>query len=428
MDHSKSISSFKRARQLLPGGVNSPVRAFRGVNGSPIFLERGAGAYVHDIDGNAYIDYVGSWGPMLQGHSYPPVVDAIQDQAATGIGFGAPSLAESEMAALVVKRIPSVEKVRFVNSGTEATMSAVRLARGFTGRDHIVKFEGCFHGHPDSLLVKAGSGVLTLGLPDSSGVPSSVAELTHTVPFNDLASLEIVFDRFGDKIACVIVEPIAGNMGCIHPKQGFLQGVRDLAEANGALLVFDEVMTGFRVHLGGAQSFYDVQPDLSTFGKAVGGGLPVGAYGGRSDIMDCLAPDGPVYQSGTLSGNPVAMRAGAALLTSLNESFYRDLAQKTHALATGLRECAEHHSIPLVVNDVCGMFGLFFTNKPRVESYSDAVLCDIRRYARFFHAMLECGVYFAPSAFESAFVSGAHGHAEIAETLRKADLVFAHLS
>ena len=428
MKHSESLSSFRQARQLIPGGVNSPVRAFRAVSGSPIFFEKGSGAYIHDIDGNAYIDYVGSWGPMLQGHSYPPVVDAIQDQAATGIGFGAPSLAETELAALVAERIPSVEKVRFVNSGTEATMSAVRLARGFTGRDHILKFEGCFHGHSDALLVKAGSGVLTLGLPDSPGVPSSVAEMTHTVPFNDLAALEVVLDRFGEEIACAIVEPIAGNMGCICPNQGFLEGVRDLTEANDTLLILDEVMTGFRVHSGGAQCLYDVQPDLSTFGKIIGGGLPVGAYGGRSDIMDYLAPDGPVYQSGTLSGNPLAMRAGIALLDSLNPGFYRELARQTHTLAMGMRESAKRHSIPLVVNDICGMFGLFFTHSTSVERYSDVLLCDTRRYAQFFHSMLEHGVYFAPSAFESAFVSGSHGHAEIAETLRVAELAFAGLT
>ena len=422
-DTSRSRESFEQARVLFPGGVNSPVRAFGDVGSTPVFLHRGSGAIVQDIDGNEFIDFLGSWGPMLQGHGFKPVIDAIQTQAKAGIGFGAPSLAESHLAKTVIDRVPSVEKVRFVNSGTEATMSAVRLARGYTGRQRLLKFDGCFHGHVDSLLVTAGSGVMTLGLPGSPGVPEPLAGLTHSARFNDRQAVGEIFSEFGESLACVIVEPIAGNMGCVLPKPGFLQRLRDLCTEFGALLIFDEVMTGFRVHPGGAQAAYGVTPDLTTLGKVIGGGLPVGAFGGRAEIMDRIAPSGPIYQSGTQAGNPVAMRAGLALVDSLDDKFYSTLQQRTREWTEGLRKTASRHGVPLVVSESCGMFGIFFTELASVESYADVVQCNAGKYAKFFHGMLDNGVYLPPSAYESGFISGAHGPEHIASAIRCADEV-----
>ena len=427
MTRPESSSLYARARNVIPGGVNSPVRAFGGVGGSPVFFKSGSGARLIDADGNEYLDYVGSWGPLIQGHSFQPVVDAVTDQSRLGTSFGAPTEVEIELATRVCQRIPSIERVRMVNSGTESTMSAIRLARGYTGRDHIVKFEGCFHGHGDSLLVKAGSGVLTLGLPDSPGVPESFARHTITVPYNDTEALNRVFDEVGPDIAGVIVEPIAGNMGCIPPVDDFLRSVRAITHEYGSLLIFDEVMTGFRVARGGAQQLYEITPDLTTLGKIIGGGLPVGAFGGRSEIMDRIAPDGPVYQSGTLSGNPLAMRAGIATLDSLTDEFYVSLAEKTAQLTEGLRDAARDSGVPLLINETCGMFGLFFTDQREVHRFADVSNCDADTYSRFFHGMLERGVYFAPSAFEVAFMSGAHTSDDIAATISAASNVFGSL-
>jgi len=401
--------------------VNSPVRAFRGVGGTPLFLERGEGAYVYDADGHRYIDYVGAWGPMILGHAAPEVIDAVVERARRGLGFGAPTELEIAMAERVLARMPSIERVRMVNSGTEATMSAIRLARGFTGRDRIVKFEGCYHGHSDSLLVKAGSGLLTLGIPNSPGVPESLAQHTINLPFNDAAALETAFGAFGDSIACVIVEPVAGNMGCIPPLPDFLATMRRLTEKHGAVLVFDEVMTGFRVAKGGAQALYGIKPDLTTLGKIIGGGLPVGAFGGRADIMDRIAPSGPVYQAGTLSGNPLAMAAGIAMLDALERpGFYEALGARTMALAAGLEAVARRHNLPVTVNAVCGMWSLFFKQGP-VRGYDDVAKSDVTLFNRFFHAMLARGVYLAPSAFEAGFVSAAHESAHIEATVAAAD-------
>ena len=424
MSRQKSLQLFERARRVIPGGVNSPVRAFRGVGGSPIFFESGSGARLRDVDGNEYIDYVSSWGPMLQGFGFDPVTRAVVSQAARSTSFGAPTEVEIKLAELVSNRIPSIEKVRMCNSGTEATMSAIRLARGVTGRDRVVKFQGCFHGHGDSLLVKAGSGVLTLGLPDSPGVPSDLAQHTLTLPFNDSSRARQLFEERGQEIACVIVEPIAGNMGCIPPLPGFLETLRDCTSQSGSLLIFDEVMTGFRVALGGAQELLQVEPDITTLGKVIGGGLPVGAFGGPASIMDHLAPDGPVYQSGTLSGNPLAMEAGFALLDSLDGDFYDELKKKTDLLVGELKSIATKHSVQLATNSSCGMFSLFFTEQPTVSTYEHVAACDSESYAKFFHAMLTHGIYFAPSAFESAFIGGAHGFEEIDQTLLAVDEVF----
>jgi len=426
MQIEKSKELIKRAAASIPGGVNSPVRAFKGVGGTPIFFERGEGAYLTDVDGNRYIDYVGSWGPMILGHGNKDVVSAVQKQASTALGFGAPTELEIELAEQVVSMMPSIEKVRMVSSGTEATMSAIRLARGYTGRDMIVKFAGCYHGHSDSLLVKAGSGLLTLGIPNSPGVPEAVAANTLTAPFNNLAALEEVFAAYPEQIAAVIIEPVAGNMGCIPPLPGFLEGLRKLTTDHASVLIFDEVMTGFRVARGGAQAAYGVTPDLTTLGKIIGGGLPVGAFGGRSDIMAHIAPEGSVYQAGTLSGNPLATVAGLTMLKALQEDVYQQLAQQTDKLANGLRTLAEEAGLTVCVNHVCGMFGLFFTAGP-VTEFDHAANANIEQFNRFFHAMLEQGVYLAPSAFEAGFVSTAHSDDILDQTLSAAARAFKSL-
>jgi glutamate-1-semialdehyde 2,1-aminomutase len=416
---------YQEACRYIPGGVNSPVRAFRGVGGEPVFLVKAAGPHVWSADGVRYIDYVGSWGPAILGHAHPDVVRAVQAAAADGLSFGAPTPIETELAKLVSRLVPSIELVRMVSSGTEATMSAIRLARGFTGRDKIVKFEGCYHGHSDSLLMKAGSGALTLGVPTSAGVPAVLAAHTLTLTYNDAAQVREVFRTVGAEIACVIVEPVAGNMNCIPPLSGFLESLREECTRHGAVLIFDEVMTGFRVALGGAQAAYGIRPDLTTLGKIVGGGMPVGAFGGRRDIMERIAPLGPVYQAGTLSGNPVAMAAGLTTLRALEApGFHARLAAATLRLVTGLKEAARAARVPLATNHVCGMFGLFFTSAPRVTGYADAMRCDLEAFKRFFHALLREGVYLAPSAFEAGFVSAAHGEAEIAATLEAAGRAF----
>ena len=423
MHRKTSEDLFARAARTIPGGVNSPVRAFRGVGGTPVFFASGAGAWLIDADGNRYVDYIGSWGPMLQGHAFQPVVQAVQTQASAALGFGTPTEIEVEMAETVVARVPGIDLVRMVNSGTEATMSAIRLARGFTRRDLIVKFQGCYHGHADALLSAAGSGVLTLGIPDCPGVPADTAKHTLTVPFNDAEAVHAVFARFAERIAAVIIEPVAGNMGCIPPQPGFLQALREITRSAGSLLIFDEVMTGFRVAPGGAQDLYGVVPDLTTLGKVIGGGLPVGAFGGRADIMECIAPTGPVYQAGTLSGNPVAMSAGLAMLRSLDADFYARLGAATTRLARGIDDLAQQHGIPLAVNALCGMFSLFFRSGP-VRSYADVAQADTERYKRFFHHLLDSGIYFAPSAFEAAFVSGAHDDDALGATLAAIDRAF----
>ncbi len=419
---------FNQAQQHIPGGVNSPVRAFKGVGGDPIFFRDGKGAWLTDAEGKRYIDYVGSWGPMILGHGHPDVISAVQNAASHGLGFGAPTEIEIEMADLLCKLVPSMELVRMVSSGTEATMSAIRLARGFTGRDKIVKFEGCYHGHADSLLVKAGSGALTLGVPSSAGVPTSLAEHTLTLTYNDLDSVSECFAELGDQIACIIVEPVAGNMNCIPPQDGFLQGLRDICDQSGAVLIFDEVMTGFRVALGGAQQYYNVKPDLTTLGKIVGGGLPVGAFGGKREVMEHIAPLGPVYQAGTLSGNPVAMAAGLATLTGVQAAgFHSQLSDTAQQLVTGLKQRADQAGIALATNQVGGMFGVFFTDENEITSFEQVVACDQQRFKKFFHGMLEQGVYLAPSSFEAGFVSAAHGEVEIQATLDAAEKVFATL-
>ncbi|MCI0401771.1 MAG: glutamate-1-semialdehyde 2,1-aminomutase [Gammaproteobacteria bacterium] len=416
---------FEEAQQFIPGGVNSPVRAFKGLGGDPVFFMRGKGAYLFDTDGKRYIDYVGSWGPMIVGHAHPAVIKAVQQTAANGLGFGAPTTIETAMAKKICELMPAIEKVRMVNSGTEATMSAIRLARGVTGREKIIKFEGCYHGHVDSLLVKAGSGALTLGVPTSPGVPKALAEYTVTLPYNDLEAVREAFSKIGKDVAAIIVEPIAGNMNCVPPVPGFLQGLRALCDEYQAILIFDEVMTGFRVALGGAQQLYDVRPDLTTLGKIIGGGLPVGAFGGRADIMEHIAPLGPVYQAGTLSGNPVAMAAGLATLELVSESdFHTTLAARTMQLTEGLRERAKSAGIAFTTNQIGGMFGLFFTEERTITHFSQVTACDQERFKKFFHGMLERGVYFAPSSFEAGFVSGSHGDEEIETTIEAAKNIF----
>jgi len=425
---SLSKQLFERAQHTIPGGVNSPVRAFKHVGGTPVFIDRADGAYMYDVDGKRYIDYVGSWGPMLLGHNHPTIRQAVIQAAEKGLSFGAPCPAEIDMAEKVRELVPSMEMVRMVSSGTEATMSAIRLARGYTGRNTIVKFEGCYHGHADSLLVKAGSGALTLGVPNSPGVPADFAKYTLTCEFNNLTQLEALFAEKGADIACIIVEPVAGNMNCIPPAPGFLQGLRDLCDRYGAVLIFDEVMTGFRVALGGAQAFYQVQPDLTTLGKIIGGGMPVGAFGGKTAIMQHIAPLGPVYQAGTLSGNPIAMAAGLAALTEIaRPGVYEQLTAKTTALVEGLQAAADKAGVPFTTNQVGGMFGLFFTSQPEVTSYQQATACDIEAFKRFFHLMLEKGVYLAPSAYEAGFVSLAHSQEDLAYTLQAAAECFAAL-
>lgn len=418
---------MSRAQKSIPGGVNSPVRAFKGVGGTPIFFERGEGAYLTDVDGNRYVDYVASWGPMILGHGHPDVVAAVQEQAARSLGFGAPTELEIELAEQVVSMVPSVEQVRMVNSGTEATMSAIRLARGFTGRDLIIKFSGCYHGHSDALLVKAGSGLLTLGIPNSAGVPAGVAASTLTLPFNRLDPVAEAFAEYPGKIAAIIVEPVAGNMGCIPPLPGFLEGLRQLTSEQGALLIFDEVMTGFRVARGGAQALYDITPDLTTLGKIIGGGLPVGAFGGRAEVMSHIAPLGAVYQAGTLSGNPLATVAGLTMLRALDEKIYAALAEKTSYLCEGLKQRADTAGVPVRINSVCGMFGLFFT-AGEVTEFDQVANTNVERFNRFFHAMLDLGVYLAPSAFEAGFVSVAHSTQTLDATLDAAERAFAALA
>jgi len=416
---------FQQAQQHIPGGVNSPVRAFKGVGGDPVFFREGKGAWLTDAEGKQYVDYIGSWGPMIVGHAHPEVLRAVTQAVQHGLGFGAPTEIETTMADLVCDLVPSMELVRMVSSGTEATMSAIRLARGYTGRDKIVKFEGCYHGHADSLLVKAGSGALTLGVPSSAGVPESLAKHTLTLRFNDLESVETCFKEAGDDIACIIVEPVAGNMNCIPPEPGFLEGLRKICDQYGTMLIFDEVMTGFRVALGGAQAHYGVTPDLTTFGKVIGGGLPVGAFGGKRKVMEHIAPLGPVYQAGTLSGNPIAMAAGLATLTQLQEpDFHSKLTQATEALVKGLQQAADDAGIAMTTNQVGGMFGLFFTEDKKVSFYEQVVASNQERFKQFFHAMLDRGVYLAPSAFEAGFVSAAHGDAEIEFTLSAAREAF----
>ncbi|MCL9781074.1 glutamate-1-semialdehyde 2,1-aminomutase [Vibrio sp. S4M6] len=418
----KSSDLYQKAQQTIPGGVNSPVRAFNGVGGSPIFIERADGPLIFDADGKAYIDYVGSWGPMILGHNHAAIRNAVIEAAQCGLSFGAPTEVEIKMAELVSELVPSMEQLRMVSSGTEATMSAIRLARGYTNRDKIVKFEGCYHGHADSLLVKAGSGALTLGQPSSPGVPADFAKHTLTATFNDLASVRQLFEANKDQIACIIVEPVAGNMNCIPPVDGFLQGLRAICDEFGALLIFDEVMTGFRIALGGAQAHYDVQPDLTTLGKVIGGGMPVGAFGGKKAVMQHIAPTGPVYQAGTLSGNPVAMAAGYACLNILkDEGNHKRLTAKTKQLADGFKSLADKHGVPMLVSQVGGMFGFFFTEQDKVTCYEEVAKCDVERFKRFFHLMLERGVYLAPSAFEASFTSLAHSSKEIEATLEAAD-------
>lgn len=426
---SRSEQLFQDAQKHIPGGVNSPVRAFKGVGGTPVFFKSGKGAYLIDEDGKDYIDYVGSWGPMILGHAHEGVLNAVRDSLDNGLGFGAPTSIEIEMADKVCEIMPSMELVRMVSSGTEATMSAIRLARGYTGRDKIVKFEGCYHGHSDSLLVKAGSGMLTLGEPSSPGVPASLAEHTITLDYNDIDSVRKAFEEVGDQIACIIVEPVAGNMNCIPPVAGFLEGLRDVCDQYGTVLIFDEVMTGFRVALGGAQSVYNVKPDLTTLGKVIGGGLPVGAFGGKREIMECIAPLGAVYQAGTLSGNPLAMAAGLTMLTEISKpDFYEQLAAKVEFLTEGLQAAAMANGIPFTTSRVGGMFGLFFTEQENVTSFAASMKCDAERFSKFFHGMLEQGIYLAPSAFEAGFVSEAHSQADIEATIAAADKVFSSLA
>ena len=421
----KSDELFVRAQETIPGGVNSPVRAFKGVGGTPRFIDKAAGAYIYDADGRDYVDYVGSWGPMILGHQHPAVVEAIRAQAQVGVSYGAPTELEVEMAELLRARMPVLEQVRLCNSGTEATMSALRLARACTGRDAIVKFEGCYHGHSDGLLVKAGSGALTLGTPSSPGVPADFTRHTLVASYNELPTVEALFWAQPQGIGAVIVEPVAGNMNCVPPAPGFLAGLRALCDRFGALLIFDEVMTGFRVHPGGATALYGVTPDLVTLGKIIGGGLPVGAFGGRRDLMQKLAPVGPVYQAGTLSGNPLAMAAGLAQLRLLGDpGLYAGLERTTARLLEGLRAAAQRAGVPFTTNQVGSMFGLFFTSEPAIGHYAQVMACDAKRFARFFHAMLEGGVYLAPSAFEAGFVSAAHGERELARTFEAAARAF----
>ncbi|WP_077616560.1 glutamate-1-semialdehyde 2,1-aminomutase [Caenibacillus caldisaponilyticus] len=422
----RSIQAFERAKRVMPGGVNSPVRAFRSVDMNPVFMVEGKGAKVTDIDGNTYIDYVLSWGPLILGHANDQVVEALKETAEKGTSFGAPHPLETALAELVVERVPSVEVVRMVNSGTEATMSAIRLARGFTGRDKILKFEGSYHGHGDSLLIKAGSGVATLGLPDSPGVPVGLAQNTITVPYNDLDAVRTAFSRYGEDIAAVIVEPVAGNMGVVPPVEGFLQGLRDITEQYGALLIFDEVMTGFRVDYHSAQGYFGVTPDLTCLGKVIGGGLPVGAFGGRRDIMEHIAPSGPIYQAGTLSGNPLAMAAGYATLSQLKPEHYDEFRKKADRLEQGYKEAADKYGIPLTVNRAGSMIGVFFTDQD-VINYETAKTANLEHFKIYFQAMLEKGVSLPPSQFEGIFLSTAHTMEDIEATIAAVDYAFSRI-
>ena len=419
---------FSDAKQVIPGGVNSPVRSFSGVGGTPVFIDHASGAYIYDSTGNRYIDYVGSWGPMILGHAHPDVITAVKQAADKGLSFGAPTEIETLMAQRVCELVPSIELVRMVSSGTEATMSAIRLARGYTGRDKIIKFEGCYHGHSDSLLVKAGSGALTFGVPSSPGVPASVAADTITLTYNDSESVSTLFAEIGEQIACIIVEPVAGNMNCIPPVPGFLETLRQVCDEYKCVLIFDEVMTGFRVGLFGAQGVYNIKPDLTTLGKIIGGGMPVGAFGGQRKIMECLAPLGPVYQAGTLSGNPVAIAAGLKTLELIAQpGFYDALTAKTEKLTSGLKERAQQAGIALTTNSVGGMFGLFFSAEQQVTTFAQVMQCDQALFKRFFHAMLEAGIYLAPSAFEAGFVSAAHSDEDLDKTLEIAEIIFNRL-
>jgi glutamate-1-semialdehyde 2,1-aminomutase len=428
MNHENSHRLFQQALPLMPGGVNSPVRAFKSVGGEPFFAKRAEGAYLIDVDGNRYVDYIGSWGPMIAGHAHPKVIEAVDAVMRDGLSFGVPNALEVTMAQTITRLVPSCEMVRMVNSGTEATLSAIRLARGATGRNRIVKFEGCYHGHGDSFLVKAGSGMLTLGVPTSPGVPKTLADLTLTLTYNDFEGASRLFAELGDDIAGVIVEPIIGNANCILPAEGYLQHLRALCTQYGSLLIFDEVMTGFRVALGGAQALYGITPDLTTFGKIIGGGMPVGAYGGRADLMRQIAPSGPIYQAGTLSGNPVAMAAGLATLELIQTpGFYDSLEENTQRLRKGLEQAARDTGIAFTTTGVCAMFGLYFCEGP-INGYADAMRSDSARFNQFFQGMLKRGVYFAPSAFEAGFLSSMHGDNEIAHTLAAARAVFAEIA
>ena len=424
----RSADLFERAQQFIPGGVNSPVRAFKSVGGNPIFIKKAEGAYLIDEDDQRYVDYVGSWGPMITGHADKDILDAVRSRLDFGLSYGAPTELETQMAELICELVPSIERVRMVSSGTEATMSAIRLARGYTGRDKIVKFEGCYHGHSDSLLVKAGSGALTFGVRTSPGVPADLAQHTLTLTFNDIKGVRECFKELGDQIACIIVEPVAGNMNCIPPQAGFLEALREVCTESGALLIFDEVMTGFRVALGGAQQHYNVKPDITTLGKIVGGGLPVGAFGGKAKFMDQMSPLGPIYQAGTLSGNPIAMAAGLALLTKIRApDFHKHLSSYAERLCRGLEEKAKAAGIPFMTQQVGGMFGMFFTEQQAVHNFAEATACNLDRFNAFFHAMLKEGVYLAPSAYEAGFVSAVHQEAELEATLAAAEAAFASL-
>ena len=423
---STSHELFHKAQQHIPGGVNSPVRAFKGVGGDPVFIEKAAGSCIFDSEGRRYIDYVGSWGPMILGHAHPEVIAAVNDAVPRGLSFGAPTELEIRIADKVCELMPSIEMVRMVSSGTEATMSAIRLARGYTGRDKIVKFEGCYHGHSDSLLVKAGSGALTLGEPSSPGVPACLAEQTITLDYNNLEQVQEAFSKIGEQVACIIVEPVAGNMNCILPVPGFLQGLREVCDQYGTVLIFDEVMTGFRVGLGGVQGLYGIKPDLTTLGKVIGGGMPVGAFGGKREIMEKIAPLGPVYQAGTLSGNPVAMAAGLKTLELVSRpGFFEELGSKTEKLITGLVQASRDAGVAVTENHVGGMFGLFFTEADKVTDFAGSMACNQEQFKQFFHAMLDEGIYLAPSAFEAGFVSAAHSDDDLEATLEAAAKAFA---
>lgn len=429
MNHENSHNLYDLALQYIPGGVNSPVRAFKSVGGDPLFIRSAEGAWVVDADGNRYVDYVGAFGPMILGHRHPQVIAALKDQLDQGLGYGASTEGEVKIAQKICELVPSIEQVRLVTSGTEATMSAIRLARGFTRRDKVVKFEGCYHGHVDGLLVKAGSGALTLGEPDSLGVPKAYTKLTHVLPFNDTDALEKFFNEHGDEVACIIVEPIAGNMNFVPPAPGFLQALREVCDRHDSLLIFDEVMTGFRVALGGAQAVHGIKPDLTTLGKVIGGGLPIGAFGGRREIMDCIAPNGPVYQAGTLSGSPLAVAAGLATLEAISApGFHDELDRKAKNLLSGMSERAAAAGVPFTSNQMGGMFGIFFSTEEKVGHFDQVTACNMEHFRRFFHAMLDNGVYLAPSAFEAGFISAAHAEEEINTTLVAAERAFQTLA
>lgn len=426
MSRQRSAQLYKEARKYIPGGVNSPVRAFRGVGGEPLFFESGDGAWLTDVDGNHYIDYVGAWGPLILGHRHPAVIEALQRQLEKGLGYGASTEAEVRLAEVVCRLVPSIEQLRLVTSGTEATMSAIRLARGFTGRDAVVKFEGCYHGHVDGLLVKAGSGALTLGTPDSPGVPEGYSGLTHVLPYNDIAALDEFFAANGENTACVIIEPVAGNMNCVPAQAEYISRLRSICDEYETLLIFDEVMTGFRVALGGAQSVYGIRPDLTTLGKVIGGGLPVGAFGGRREIMSHIAPEGPVYQAGTLAGNPLAVAAGLATLEAIQApGFYESLRQRAEDMLAELRKLAAAAPLPFTTSQAGAMFGLFFSEDENIDSFEQVMACNIEHFRTFFHGMLDNGVYLAPSAFEAGFISAAHGEREVELTLAAAEKAFA---